>query len=1048
MFAIHRQGDHVIVIPTDIAPRIAAGEIDPDLFDVTTLLADGYGDGERDDLPLIITGVADPVGLQPRFAPRGMTAARALPGLHMLTMRQPKASPGAALASLQAVAPRTSASTAPATATKIWLDGKRKLLDDQSLHQIGGDVAHARGLTGTGITVAVIDSGIDVTHPDLVGKVIASQDFTGDGQGTIDVEGHGTHVAGIIAGTGAASAGRFQGVAPDAQLINARVCEATGCPDSAILAGMEWAAVDQNAKIINMSLGGPDSPGLDPIELAVDQLSADRGALFVIAAGNAGIGATLHTIESPGSADAALTVGAVDANDQRAVFSSVGPRLGDEAIKPDITAPGVDIISARAHNILLGTPFDANYTILSGTSMSTPHVAGAAALLLQEHPGWTGAQLKAHLMATAQPNPRLSVFAQGAGRVDLDRATRQAAIVASPPSLSFGTAVGPHDHDPPIVRTASYHNGGAAPITLALAAGLAAPDGSAATSRLTLSATSLTIPAGGDAAVTVTIDISGPGVDGLYSGVIVATSGDVRVETPIGVDREVPSGNVTFHVRDEAGAPAGITLSLVTAGSRSSVVRVADGDVVRLPDGLYDLSGMIDNTFDFMVDPFLQVTGDTTLTFDARQARPAVFDVGDAGVHEAGTEVAWINGPLDHEAGFLSGNAPGLKFAQVGADAPPGDVLGWVTQYQSDAPFAAATRVYGFAHAEQDHIPTGWSERVPRAKLATVDFEVAARADEVYTAGTALLPQVTPQNILAFAIPSESLYAGPSRRTERYYAPGFEFEVQRGQRVTLTDGEFDTARSCSEHLYLPGHHYREAWNRAAFGPALPDAASIVDDTLVPVAAARRTGDLLSLNLPLLGGQTAPQFVQVCQLCLLAPEHVELFFDGVPLYQLDGFSGDVLPALPVPADAATYRFERSIQLDPSVVALSTEVDAAWTFTSQHVDGAASEPLPLIAMRFQPPVDDHNEVHARAIALPIHFDRPLGVQPQPIVKTSLDVSFNDGRSWITVPVIPLGDQALAIIVHPPGAQLVSLRATAADRDGNQIEQTIIRAYPVVP
>jgi hypothetical protein len=151
---------------------------------------------------------------------------------------------------------------------------------------------------------------------------------------------------------------------------------------------------------------------------------------------------------------------------------------------------------------------------------------------------------------------------------------------------------------------------------------------------------------------------------------------------------------------------------------------------------------------------------------------------------------------------------------------------------------------------------------------------------------------------------------------------------------------------------------------------------------------------------------------------------------------------------VPADAATYRFERSVQLDPDVVALSTEVDVAWTFHSQHVDGAASEPLPLIAMRFQPPVDDHNEVHARAIALPIHFERPLGVPPQPIVKISLDVSFNDGRTWIAVPVIALGDQALAIIVHPPGAQRVSLRGTAADRDGNQIEQTIIRAYPVVP
>src|SRR5205814_30123 len=141
-------------------------------------------------------------------------------------------------------------------------------------------------------------------------------------------------------------------------------------------------------------------------------------------------------------------------------------------IKPEVTAPGVDIVAALASNApprgpVVGTA----YQTLSGTSMATPHVAGAAALLLQQHPDWTGAQLKAQLVATASPNPDLTVFDQGAGRIDIDRGTRQD-VAADPPVLSLGIAEFPHDDDPALVRTVRYRNGGTAPVTLSLAAAL------------------------------------------------------------------------------------------------------------------------------------------------------------------------------------------------------------------------------------------------------------------------------------------------------------------------------------------------------------------------------------------------------------------------------------------------------------------------------------------------------------------------------------------------------------------------------------------------
>lgn len=168
---------------------------------------------------------------------------------------------------------------------------------------------------------------------------------------------------------------------------------------------MEWAATEAGADIVNMSLGGEDGPGTDPVEEAVNQLTEPTGTLFVVPAGNNGSGR--GTVNSPGTADAALTVGAVDRDDRLASFSSRGPRQDDDAIKPDITAPRVSIVAARAEGTSMGRPEGDDYTAASGTSMGTPHVAGAAALLTQRyelrHVSLSPGGLKAALMSTAEP---------------------------------------------------------------------------------------------------------------------------------------------------------------------------------------------------------------------------------------------------------------------------------------------------------------------------------------------------------------------------------------------------------------------------------------------------------------------------------------------------------------------------------------------------------------------------------------------------------------------------------------------------------------------
>ncbi|MEV6495673.1 S8 family serine peptidase, partial [Actinoplanes sp. NPDC051633] len=394
-----------------------------------------------------------------------------------------------------------------------------------SVPQIGAPAAWQQGLDGTGVTVALLDSGIDATHPDFAGKLAAVQNFTTAGSAD-DTVGHGTHVASIIAGSGAKSGGRYRGVAPGAKLAIGKVCETDFCDESAILAGMQWAA--PIAPVVNLSLGGGDAPGLDPVEQAVEDLTAAHDTLFVIAAGNAGGTAT---VGSPGSADSALAVGAVDDEDQLADFSSRGPRVGDDAIKPDITAPGVDIVAARAANGFIGTPVEEGYTSLSGTSMATPHVAGAAAIVAQQHPGWSARQRKTLLMGAAKPTEGVDPFGQGAGRVDVARVIRQAVSVDEG-SVSFGRQPWPHDDDVPVTKTVTYRNGGAAAITLSLAL-------TGGAGAFTVAASSLTVPAGGTATTTVTADTRGDRPDGFLTGRLVATGpGDVKVETPVAVNRE------------------------------------------------------------------------------------------------------------------------------------------------------------------------------------------------------------------------------------------------------------------------------------------------------------------------------------------------------------------------------------------------------------------------------------------------------------------------------------------------------------------------------
>ncbi|HWO11550.1 MAG TPA: S8 family serine peptidase, partial [Polyangiaceae bacterium] len=391
-FAVQRvtpapaQRAHLLVIPEDAAALVQAGKVDRRLFDISLLIELGYDDAHRITLPFIVAfapgGTATIVAQPPALT--GAVIEKDLSSVNGVAASAAKAGVGRVWSTvLASAAPAGSAARAAVSQpiAKIWLDGLLQPVLDRSVPQIGAPAAWDLGFEGAGVIVGVLDTGIDDTHPDLVDNVLASANFTTEAD--VDLVGHGTHVASIIAGSGAASGGRYRGVAPAAQLLSGKVCEEFGCLESSIIAGMQWAVADQGAQVVNLSLGGGDTPGLDPIEEAVNTLSSEYGALFVIAAGNSGPDPS--SVESPGATSAALTVGAVDHEDVLAFFSSTGYTL-DQRIKPDLTAPGVDIVAARATGTELGAVVDEDYVTLSGTSMATPHAAGSVALLLDAHP--------------------------------------------------------------------------------------------------------------------------------------------------------------------------------------------------------------------------------------------------------------------------------------------------------------------------------------------------------------------------------------------------------------------------------------------------------------------------------------------------------------------------------------------------------------------------------------------------------------------------------------------------------------------------------------
>jgi serine protease AprX len=311
-------------------------------------------------------------------------------------------------------------------------------------------------ITGRGVGVAVIDSGV-AGVAELKDRIVARLDFTprqGPGRG-LDENGHGTHVAGIIASTGGRRRNDTRGMAPGAHIVSLKVLDAEGLGyESEVIEAIDWAvdhADEYRLRVINVSLGGPVDDGWrdDPLCQAV-QRAHDAGLVVVASAGNFGRtpdGTPIYgAITTPGHCPHALTVGALNAkgtafrsDDVMATYSSKGPTLKDRLIKPDVVAPGNKVVGllapgstiAREHPELVLDTIDGKRLVLSGTSMSTAAVSGAAALLLDWTPRLAPVGVRLLLQATATLLPETPILASGAGSINV------LAAVQGPETESF-----------------------------------------------------------------------------------------------------------------------------------------------------------------------------------------------------------------------------------------------------------------------------------------------------------------------------------------------------------------------------------------------------------------------------------------------------------------------------------------------------------------------------------------------------------------------------------------------------------------------------------
>ncbi|WP_326634350.1 S8 family peptidase [Nonomuraea fuscirosea] len=1125
-FTKEENGD-LMITPADMVPYLSRGLMDERLFSVGELIEQGYDDESSDVLPLILA-----------YKDRGAEAVT----LHSVNARAMRADKDA-LPTLWSDGGEPKLRDGLA---KVWLDGKVSASLEHSVPQVGAPQAWQDGYDGKGVKVAVLDTGIDETHPDVAGKITQTRNFTADPSAK-DEHGHGTHVAATVAGTGAGSNGLRKGVAPGAELLIGKVLDKQGSgSESQVLAGMEWAAQESGADIISMSLGGGATDGTDPLSVAVDTLTEQTGTLFVIAAGNEG---DAYTVGSPGAASSALTVGAVDGNDALASFSSRGPRL-DEAIKPDITAPGVGITAARAAGTGIGTPVDDFYTKLNGTSMATPHVAGAAAILAQRHPDWKAGRLKDALVSTAKTIAGQTPFEQGGGRLDVPRALRQA--VTATASISMGVHEDGDTGTPG--GTITYTNSGESPVTLTLAPVLTNLDGTTpGEGAVTLSATTLTVEPGASATARLSVDLAKLN-HGRHAGYVTATTADgaAVAHTTIALTRRGKTRTVHFTGVERDGNAARVPLiALYGASSLDDaygyILKENEGWTVEVPEGTYHMQAIMGETHDelpvdsLVVVPELRVDKDLEVVLDARTAVPIEIRTSQP-VAQDGIATYFTHREYGNRKISLGAmNFPSVEQLAVTPTKPvTNGTFEFASRWQLAAPRvtaklgrddlvvrptirspriegtkrlpladgAAGTKLKGKAAVITSESFGDWTGKLDALAAAGAAAAVVVGPDGramwqpwqptgdrdplptlmiTHDRGQELLKQAragrgtlevkgafdTPylyevMQVAQGRVPARIVHEVNWRNTalvssgyhesggERYgkdqrfgwrpwqgYDLGLQMETQRIVPTPLSRAEYVSSGDTQ-------------WQHVVQHMLTWESSSRLRGGVTDAPRSYRAGEVVKENW--FGPVVRPAALESTRMGDVLSLHVPEFVDRNGHYGYTGGSGDkdtstarilrdgqlveeranLRGTFETVAQNAEYRLELATTRTSEEWRYATATRSAWTFRSARTEGAKA--LPLLGVDYDVPADLEGRVPR---TLPV----PIGFTARQARKLTAELSYDDGKSWHRLALVPLGQgRYTTLVAHRATSAGVSLRVTATGASGEKFEQTVTRAYGV--
>ncbi|MGY3684889.1 S8 family peptidase [Streptomyces sp. TE33382] len=1041
MFQTFQSGKDLYVYPDGVPAAISAGKVDEQLFNVTGLIRQGYDDGHTDTLPLIAVyrDSVDVARSAPK-APRGSERGLPLPAVGGVALTADKDASATFWQDVTDPRSRTGS-----TLKKLWLDGKVEATLDRSTRQVHAPEAWAAGYDGKNTTVAVLDTGVDAEHPDLVDRVTGSENFT-DSTTTGDRVGHGTHTASTVGGSGVASAGRKKGVAPGTSLLIGKVLNDAGYgQDSWVIAGMQWA-VGQKADVVSMSLGSPSAGDCtDPVAQAAKQLAQNSRTLFVVAAGNAGSGT--ETVSSPGCVPDVLTVGAVDRDDSTAWFSSRGPVAVTHTLKPEIAAPGVDISAANA-----GGRGVYAYQSMSGTSMATPHVAGAAAILRQAHPEWTAQQMKAALVSSARTGGNVAGADQtGGGVLDVFAAVNQKVLAA--PAVQAGSYNWPQDASDRTTVKVPFTNTGPKDLTLDLkVSGVHGNDGSTVRSGIIKTGQrKVTVPAGATAQVPVRIDPTARLKDSQYGAVtgrILATGGDVHVTVPVTLYVQPETVTLRVSVLDRNGKPAAGPSSVdlmsldIDKGERRSNGGAADQTYSVRP-GNYSLSGFVathgldgaPESISYLAKPQFRITRDTTVVLDARRAhrlsvrtdRPAQVNSTTFSYTRTWDDTWQISGSLTAD--------------------------GTVQNYYADVDGRAGNGTFEFRPTWR---ATGSQDGAPYAYNLTFPTPGPLHSDQVYRPKDSRLARVTetwnamgkegdyldalfvrPAGGSGGYVPVSSFgpVHVPAIRTA-YYTTGDDIWYHGA----MTSFPFAAFMGDQERTYRTGQRSAEEWYR---GPLRPAAARDLDGK--PVLAAERQGSMIGIQTALWldgsGDHWSPggSFGDLGKLAL--KRNGERIATSAYPYG----------AFPVPDEDSAYELTQILEKIPSSDRnwlRSTAVTTTWNFRSHREPDVFSRGLPILFPAYDLSVDGLNTLPAQSgTRIGLSVEGHAGYAPGAITAAALSYSYDGGTTWTEAPTERHDGRWTAVVDHAGASgKQVTLKASFTDANGNAVTQTVTRAYDV--